>query len=57
MNWLTVFVKLDLGALILPNDGRRWRADHITNDVSVVAFVELLGAGSALEGDLFCEEV
>lgn len=42
---------------MLPNDGRRRRADHITDDVGVVAFVELLGAGSVLEGDLFCEEV
>lgn len=54
LNWLTVFGDLDLGALVLPNDGGgRWTG-HITNDVSIIAFVELLRAGSTLEGDLFC---
>lgn len=53
---LTVFGDLDPGALVLPDDGGRRRADHVADDVGVVALVELLRAGGGLEGDLFCRE-
>lgn len=56
LDWLTVFGDLDPGAFMLPNDGGRRRADHIADNVGVVTFVELLWAGSALEGDLFCRK-
>ena len=47
---------MDLGSLVFPEDGG-WRgADHIADDVSVIALVELLQAWSILEADLFCTE-
>lgn len=57
LNWLTVFGSLDLGALMLPNDGWWWGTGHIADDVSVIAFVELLRAGSTLKRDLFCVKI
>lgn len=54
---LTIFGGLEFGALVLPNDGGRRRADHVADDVGVVALVELLWTRRTLEGDLFCWEV
>ena len=47
---------MDLGSLVFPEDGGRRGADHITDDVSVIALLELLQARSVLEADLFCTE-
>lgn len=55
--WLTVFGQQDPGALMLPADCGRRGTDHVADDASVVAFVELLRAGGALEGDPFCVEI
>lgn len=51
---LTIFGELDREAFVFPNDGGRWRTDDVTDDVGVVAFIELLRAWSVLEGDFLC---
>lgn len=51
---LTIFGELDREAFVFPNDGGRRRTDDVTDDVGVVAFVELLRAWSVLEGDFLC---
>lgn len=51
---LTVLLRLDLGAFVLPHDHGRWGARNLAHDVGVVAFIELLRARSFLEGDLLC---
>ena len=57
LDWLTIFGTLDPGAFMLPNDGGWRRTNHIADYAGVIAFVELLRAGSTLEGDLFCRQV
>lgn len=51
---LTIFGELDREAFVFPNDGGRRRTDDVTDDVGVVAFIELLRAWSVLEGDFLC---
>lgn len=54
MRQLTIFGELNREAFVFPNDGGRRRTDDVTDDVSVVAFIELLWAWSVLEGDFLC---
>lgn len=56
LNWLTIFFKLDLLALMFPIDGGWWWTGHIADYVSIIAFIEFLWAGSILEGDFFCRK-
>lgn len=54
LNRLTIFGRLDLGALVLPNNSGWWWTDNITDYVSILTLDELLRVGSTLERDLFC---
>lgn len=57
LNGLTVFGRLDDGALMPPDDGGGRGADHVADNDGVPSFVELLRGGSALKSDFFCGDI
>ena len=54
VNPLTIFGDLDLGSFVFPDDAGGRRADHVTDNVGIVALVELLRGRGAVEGNLLC---